>query len=249
MHLGDTLETRLKSEDDDASQRLYAAAFAVGALLLALVYFEWSVLLLVMPAVGVMIPIWMVIGHWLGWQANTPPETSSGALLRILVTTVAAVVIAVSGRDPDEWFPVVPAIAAVMLTFVVVQMVYAWRARAYANGPIGRLTATAAAAHFAGYVFGLAAGISAATFVATRFKLEDEWLWTGLAFGMAFALAKLFADLMMPEPARLRTSTLSGALLRMTVVSPLWWGLPWGIAYAGYSAFGFPISLELGGRR
>lgn len=243
--VGVHLDIRLKSEDENALQRLYTAAFVVGALLFALIYFVRPVMFLVMPALIGIIPVWMVIGHWVGWRAREPAETSSDVFIGAVAFVVAAVVAVMVGRDPDEWFPIVPVVAAIASTLAIVQFAYEWRARRYANdGPIARFSRKAAAGHFAGYAFGLTLGIAAAIVVRTRFELEDEWFWSGSAYGIAFAFGKLFADMLTPVPARFRMPTLSGALIRMTVVSPLWWGLPWGIAYAGYAVFSFPMWLS-----
>jgi hypothetical protein len=81
--------------------------------------------------------------------------------------------------------------------------------------------------HFAGYVLALAAAIASA-------GLLDGWSARTAGFVGGAVVGKLVADFMFAQPAPLGDARLSHALMRMTVLSPLWWGLPWGLLAAGY---------------
>jgi hypothetical protein len=56
------------------------------------------------------------------------------------------------------------------------------------------------------------------------------------AYVSAALLAKLTVDFLFTKAAPLNDRALSAALMRMTVISPLWWGLPWGLLIAGHLA-------------
>lgn len=206
----------------------------MGGLLLAVLYFARPATFLLIPALTVLVPIVVVTTHWLGLnvqQVQSFRSIASG----ILIATVAGVAGPMSARDPDEWVPIVPVTAVAVVTIFSVYAIYARRALAYdIDGAVERLSVDGLRAHFTGYVAGLAAAIGAATIVETQLTISDKWPWSGAAFGIAFALGKLVADLVSPRPSPFRQASMSGALLRMTALSPLLWGLPWGIAYAGY---------------
>ena len=78
--------------------------------------------------------------------------------------------------------------------------------------------------HYLGYAVGLAAGGVALS--ATR---GMDWsLSTGL-FAIVFLAVKAAVDLSLPQPP-LKTERLSTAALQLAAMSPVWFGLPWGVA-------------------
>lgn len=239
MIRGHALNTDLASTDaSHPATRLHVAALVLGVLVLSTFYFVRPASLLAMPILIVLVPIVVVTTQWLGLRRHaSQPTTLRARAASFLTFVVAAMAGPMITREPDEWLPIVPIIAAVTITGFIVYAIYASRIKPYAtDGSVSRLSADGIRAHFTGYIVGLAAGIGAATLVRVYGPLADMWLWSAVAYGIAFAVGKLAADLLSPTPAPYRQPTMSSALLRMTALSPLWWGLPWGIAYAGYTA-------------
>lgn len=90
--------------------------------------------------------------------------------------------------------------------------------------------------HYLGYAAGLAVAISAALFFDPK-----QWMLTLNAFGLSFLAVKLIVDLALPQP-QLPARPLSATLMQLTAMSPLWFGVPWGVTLAAAWAV-FELSL------
>lgn len=190
----------------------------------------------ILIACGVVaVPIWLVTESWLALDAREPSGTLRDFWRDRLFGTLPVLVGFMAGflsynRDGWNW-DVLP-VAVPVFIGVVARTVYAWREAQ--SRPVGLLTtrfdrtsAGGIAAHFASYVFALAAALAASAPFGDFSSRTAAYVGAGL-------LAKLAADFVFTKPAPLDDRTLSGALTRMTVLSPLWWGLPWGVLIAGY---------------
>lgn len=218
-----------ETTDRKSLRRLVVAAAIIGVSVLASLYFaDKSATILLVSIAAVAVPIFAVIASWVGpglrEVANGETLLGEGARIAIVLLVVGFARMVFEDLSLREVAAFVGPLFAVMFALVA----YADRDRRQgSDGIMDRLGGAAMRVHFAGYIAGLAAGI------AVSAPLTD-WRWTFAAYPLAFAAGKLTVDLLSPTPARLRLSTLSGALARMTVLSPLLWGLPWGIVYAAF---------------
>jgi hypothetical protein len=189
---------------------------------------------ILIASAAVAFPIWLVTESWLALGPQEPDAPLHGFWRGRLAGALPVIVGFAIGmsfyRERLEWQVLL--ILAPMLTGVAVRALYAWRDAK--SRPIGLLTASfarisydGACAHFASYAIALAAGVAA----AAQF---DDMLPRAVAYACAVLLGKLAADFVFTKPAPLDDRTLSGALMRMTVLSPLWWGVPWGAFAAGF---------------
>jgi hypothetical protein len=78
--------------------------------------------------------------------------------------------------------------------------------------------------HYLGYALGLAGGGVALS--ATR---GIDWSFGTALFAIVFLAGKAAVDLSLPQPP-LKTERLSTAALQLAAMSPVWFGLPWGVA-------------------
>lgn len=85
--------------------------------------------------------------------------------------------------------------------------------------------------HYLGYAAGLTAG---ALGVALTAEAQSSMLGAG-SFGGAFLIVKALVDLSFSQPP-LKAERLSGAAVQLTLMSPIWFGLPWGAALTGVMA-------------
>lgn len=85
--------------------------------------------------------------------------------------------------------------------------------------------------HYLGYAAGLIAGALAVTVAGET----ANWLAAAGFYGGAFMIAKAFVDLLLPQPP-LETERLSDAAAQLAVMSPVWFGLPWGVTLTGLMA-------------
>lgn len=85
--------------------------------------------------------------------------------------------------------------------------------------------------HYLGYAAGLTAG-AVAVIVAGA---GQNWLMAAGAYGGAFMIAKALVDLSLPQPP-LEAERLSDTAAQLAAMSPVWFGLPWGVALTGLMA-------------
>jgi hypothetical protein len=197
---------------------------------------------------AVVIPVFLVVDSWLGLAAREPPVTLTRYLRARageLATLLIAFAVGMFWGRPFETIPwgVASIVLAAAAVFVV-RAIYLWRER-YRPTNYG-LTGVAAAdtllspqavrIHFAGYAIGLAAALTAAA-------ATGDPLAASAAYFTAFVAGKLAADMIWPLPASLASGPASRTLAKMTAVSPVLWGAPWGIA-AGGGYFLWTLSFQ-----
>ncbi len=97
--------------------------------------------------------------------------------------------------------------------------------------------------HYLGYAAGLAAG-TAAAFAGDTI----DWAIAATGFVGAFLVAKAAVDLSLPQPP-IESRRLSIVLAQLAIMSPIWFGLPWGAAMVAAMSFGlrarFPLTMAL----
>jgi hypothetical protein len=119
-----------------------------------------------------------------------------------------------------------------MLFAVVMRAVYVWRdaySRRLGVFPAhrSRISAAAITMHLAGYVLAFTAGLLAAAHAG-------NWSQRMTAYIGAALITKFIVDLLVAPSPPLDDRSQTRALTRMTVLSPLLWGVPWGLLIAGY---------------
>jgi hypothetical protein len=94
--------------------------------------------------------------------------------------------------------------------------------------------------HYLGYALGLAAAVPA----ARALEGQDVAVVLGAYVG-AFLLVKLLVDLALPQPP-LTAERFSTAALQLALMSPVWFGLPWGAFLIGMVASLQPTGVLAG---
>jgi hypothetical protein len=183
---------------------------------------------------AVLLPTWWVVESWLGLHAREIYEAKSTFWFRQLTFALLAVVTFAFGvfyRRAD-WDADSLVIVAPMFAALIVRTIYLWRdlhGRSFGvfRAPASRFSGGAIFAHLAGYAVALAAGFAAASYAG-------DWLSRLAAYAGAVMFGKLAIDLLVASPPPLDDRSLTSALTRMTVASPLLWGVPWALLVAGY---------------
>jgi hypothetical protein len=132
----------------------------------------------------------------------------------------------------DEFIFVAGLIGLIIYVFLV-SRIYDWRrarrASGYGDGVEGdveRVSILGGLHHVAGYLVGFAMG------TAASIQLDNVWLRLA-TFIVAFLAGKLLMDVTAPSYRNLARHGVPQALMRMAVVSPVWWGLPWALVLGG----------------
>ncbi len=89
--------------------------------------------------------------------------------------------------------------------------------------------------HYLGYAAGLAVGVAAASAVDLR-----QWVLAATLFAGSFLIIKMIVDVTLPQPP-LASRRLSATFLVLMLMSPVWFGLPLGVALAVLSVL-FDVS-------
>lgn len=84
--------------------------------------------------------------------------------------------------------------------------------------------------HYLGYVIGIGAALVATSFVDVVAVVPAM-----STFAAAFLVGKAAVDLSLPQPP-LGATRVSAALLQLTLISPIWFGVPWGAGYLAFEA-------------
>jgi hypothetical protein len=119
-----------------------------------------------------------------------------------------------------------PGLAAGAITYSVYQWRYARDAQRRIRGEAAGMTlASRLWRHYLAYAAGLAAGAGA------TLALDPANMILAISvFAAAFLTVKAAVDFALPQPA-LAAERVSAALLQLTLMSPIWFGLPWGGVY------------------
>lgn len=80
--------------------------------------------------------------------------------------------------------------------------------------------------HYLGYAAGLAVGVAAASVGDLR-----QWMLSATLFAGSLLIVKMMVDVALPQPP-LAPRRLSATFLILALMSPVWFGLPWGVALA-----------------
>lgn len=212
------------------------AALGIAALAgVGLAFLERDLGFILMASAAVAFPVWLVVESWLALgpqqlQVDMRSLWRNRLVFAVTVIVGAAVGMLSNNRTRSNLEGLL-FLLPVLIGFAA-RALYVWRDAQVR--PIGLLKASfarisyaGALAHFASYVIALAAGLAA----AAQF---EGWLLRAVAYACAAILAKLAADFVFTKPAPLDDRSLSAALVRLTVISPLWWGFPWGVLIAGH---------------
>lgn len=186
---------------------------------------------ILIAAALVAVPVWLAVKSWLALDASDADGLPAGFWRQRLIGVIAVVgAFSISFFSRGiEWETALLPVA--VLIGAMAWALYAWRDAL--GRPVGWLTATfervsveGAFVHLAGYMLALAAALAASTCFDGFAARSAAYIGAGLT-------AKLVADFVFATSAPLGDRTLAAALARMTVLSPLWWGLPWGVLIAG----------------
>lgn len=205
----------------------------------------WACAQLIVVGVGVYVPhasieamylgtalggIGIVLFAWLSaFRPPSPRQNPPSA--RIRITLIAVLIIAVAalialivtghanGRDFESW--------PITFTVILVYQIYLQRLRRTERvAGDGWPSLETTARHLIGYLIAVAGSLVAASLALDRLGFGVALL----SYPIVFALTKLACDQLFAPPIRLIPSRLSTLLRNMTVISPFWWGLPWGLA-------------------
>lgn len=174
----------------------------------------------------------LAVPSWIGVEPRFPVPSFRAALYASLLNYGVPIVgvltmFVVLNKGSIDVLALVPAALLGALIYSAYRWRYTGAAMATVRGvregmPLGaRLWR-----HYLGYAAGLAGGVMAA--VLTR---EVDWNLGPLLFASVFLAGKAAVDLALPQPP-LKTERLSRAGLQLAAMSPLWFGLPWGVALA-----------------
>lgn len=183
---------------------------------------------------AVLLPAWWVVESWLGLQSREPYESLRTFWLQqfVMIATAAGVFTFNLLSRGDDWDWNRFDFFAVMLFAVLMRAVYIWRdahSRRLGVFPAyrSRISTAAVTLHFVGYVLAFTAGLVAAGYVG-------DWSQRMTAYVGAVLITKFMVDLLVAPSPPLDDRSQTRALTRMTVLSPLLWGVPWGLLIAGY---------------
>lgn len=226
------------------------AAVAAGLVLFASVtglFVSRDMGLAAVPVVALL--AYLSLPSWVGVEPRFPVPSVWVALrdhmLRFGVPMVGVMLMYLMLNKGALAFAIMIPLAAVG---AVVYGAYRWR---YAQGSMTRLRGADEAMpllprlwrHYLGYAVGLAAGTAAAVAGETI-----DWAFAATGFAGAFLIAKAAVDLSLPQPP-IKSRRLSIALAQLAVMSPVWFGLPWGTAMVVAMSFGlrarFPLTMAL----
>lgn len=189
----------------------------------------------------------LAVPSWVGVEARYPIPTLSRELWHYasaLALPVAGfgLVYLVWSKGQLEALNVAPVVALGAVVFAV----YRWHGLAAA---LARVRGAGAGMtvwerlwrHYLGYFAGLAAGGTA----VLASGAPREWPLSLSLFLGSFLIIKLVIDMTLPQPT-LPSRRLSASLFAMTLMSPVWFGLPWGAALTAVSVlFGLSLNLSL----
>jgi hypothetical protein len=213
-----------------------SAAFGFVLLFGVVLYFvARDIGFLLIAGAAVAFPIWLVIVSWLGLNSpkpGAPPQSSWRGWLLSAIGFVAAFLVGAwpRGGEPFRWQILL--LLAPVVVAATARTLYDWRERQ--SRPIGLFPAPLARISLEGWLVQItsyAIGFTAAVAAAACFS---GWTPRVAAYATAALIGKLAVDFIPAQPPPLNDRILSRALLRMTVVSVLWWGLPWAVLAAGF---------------
>lgn len=210
------------------------AFFVVGVFGAALAFLFREPHYFLLGGAAVLLPAWWAVESWLGLHLREPYESSRTfwAQQFVMIATVVAVftfnLLSRGGKWEWDSFDFV----AVMVLAVLIHAIYTWRdvrSRRLGIFPAhrSRISASAIIHHLLGYAAALVGGFVAAAHV-------DDWSLRITAYIGAALVAKFVVDLLTAPSPPLEDASQTRALTRMAVLSPLLWGLPWGLLIVGY---------------
>jgi hypothetical protein len=184
---------------------------------------------------------------WVGVEPRWPVPRLGHALLERVIaygTPLIGVVLVSTmlSKGSINLLALLPPILVAGLVYAV----YAWRGLTHAlarvRGQSGDMPLLSRLwRHYLGYAAALGAGV-----LAVWGALSASQLVMVSAFVAAGLVAKLLVDLALPQPLP-KPQPLSLTFLNLMLMSPLWFGLPWGFAVAAVfavSGFGEGMPLE-----
>lgn len=195
----------------------------------------------------------VVVVEWFDDEGDRPSLKS--VLVAPILTLTGGVIVFLAlnlsslahGKFDSEGLITVAKFVLALLSAYEVSILYRWRrasrARRVAESEgvaeeTDRISVPGALYHFAGYIVGFAAAVTAVSFAT-------DWLDRGLAYVVSFLIGKLLVDMFSPTYRSLARAPLSQSLLRMAAISPLWWGLPWAIVAGVGSTLAINSSTNL----
>lgn len=185
-------------------------------------------------AVGAVAALMVVIAvpSWVGVEPRYPVPTLWQALLghlaAVAVPAVGLLLLYIMwSKGKVEQLSAVP----ILVIAAAVYAVYRWH---HLAGALARVRGASAGMplldrlwrHYLGYAVGLAVGIAAASAGDLR-----QWTLSASLFAGSFLIMKMMVDVALPQPP-LASRRLSATFLILTLMSPVWFGLPWGVAQA-----------------
>lgn len=218
-------------------KRSAMAMLVVGAASIAPTLLLGDIALTALPAAAVF--AYLAMPSWIGAEPRFPRASVGSAMLE----TLSASIVPLAGMTL-MFFMInkgrldVLGLAPVLLAGAVSYGAYRWLYRDVALATVrgeragmslgGRLWR-----HYLGYALGLSVA-TVALLIVRQIALDGEAVvLTEMVFVAAFLLTKSAVDASLPQPP-LEAKRLSLAAAQLALMSPVWFGLPWGAAILGF---------------
>jgi hypothetical protein len=191
---------------------------------------------------------YFAVPSWVGVAPVFPMPSLGGALIQYvagfgLPMVGVLLIYLVLTKGSSDLLSMAPGLAAGAITYSIYQWRYARDAQRRIRGEAAGMSLPSRLwRHYLAYAVGIGAGVGA------TLPLDPASMTLAISvFAAAFLTAKAAVDFSLPQPA-LAAERVSAALLQLTLMSPIWFGLPWGGVYIVMEAIaldgaGFPLPV------